>query len=131
MSCIAMGLAGWDVSVDGEPSDPSSLNTWLRENKGYYDDNVLVNDALNGLVPNMWSQAGYFDNNIPVDDLEEYFGRGKHIMIANVKKGEGHMVLATAYDGWDTITVNDPGFRTTQYSYSQDIWGWRLFKMSD
>ena len=130
MSSISMGLAGWKISLDGSPSNPGNLNNWLLENDGYTDSNNLIEDALNALVPGMWSQSGmHTTNDISVDDLKDLMNHD-YIVVANVMKGR-HFVLATGYDGWDTVYVNDPGFDNTQYSYSQDVWGWRIFSMNN
>ena len=130
MTSLAMGLAGWKISLDGSPSNPGNLNNWLLENDGYTDSNNLIEDALNALVPGMWSQSGmHTTNDISVDDLKDLMNHD-YIVVANVMKGR-HFVLATGYDGWDTVYVNDPGFDNTQYSYSQDVWGWRIFSMNN
>ena len=130
MSSISMGLAGWKISLDGSPSNPGNLNNWLLQNDGYTDSNNLIEDALNALVPGMWSQSGmHTTNDISVDDLKDLMNHD-YIVVANVMKGR-HFVLATGYDGWDTVYVNDPGFDNTQYSYSQDVWGWRIFSMNN
>jgi hypothetical protein len=43
----------------------------------------------------------------------------------------GHFVLSTGIsDDGDTVFVNDSGFNTTEYSYSNDIVGFRIFDMS-
>ena len=57
MSSVSMGLNGWGVYVDAETSNPGTLNAWLKKNGGYSGDDLIEN-ALNEIVPNMWSPGG-------------------------------------------------------------------------
>jgi hypothetical protein len=88
-------------------------------------------------VPNIdpakitWPSDGmHTTNDLPLDTIRAYLLK-ERIVIANVMHGE-HFVLVTgfSYSDPDTLYVNDPGFSTTTYSYSNDVVGWRLFDMS-
>ena len=131
MSSISMGLSGWKISVAGNPSNPGTLNSWLKENSGYTTGNDLIEDALNALVPGIWSSSGmHKKNDISPETLLTLFDNS--IVVANVMHGR-HFVLATSWSPSDpdTLGVNDPGFSTTSYSLEDDVVGWRVFTMLD
>ena len=133
MSSISMSINGWGIPIAGQPSNPGSLNAWLRDNSGY----TPQSDLIESIVPNIdtehirWPHDGMHTSN----DIGLYAVRAllihKRVVIANVMHGE-HFVLVTgfSYTDADTLLVNDPGFNTTTYSYSQDVVGWRIFDMS-
>ena len=130
MSSISMGLAGWKISIDGQASNPGTLNAWLKENAGYTSSNNLIEDALNAIVPGIWSASGmHKTNDLMPSDLPQYMD--DCIVVANVMNGR-HFVLATGWDASapDIVQVNDPGFDTSEYSFSSDIVGWRIFRMT-
>ncbi len=67
-------------------------------------------------------------NDLPYDTIVDYLNKGR-IVVANVNNG-GHFVLITGYsDDKDSFAVNDPGYSTTQYSYSKDVVGYRIYDM--
>ena len=67
-------------------------------------------------------------NDLSYDTVVSYLNKGR-IVIANVMNG-GHFVLITGYStDKDSFAVNDSGFSTTQYSYSKDVVGYRIYDM--
>jgi hypothetical protein len=133
MSSISMSINGWNIGIDGQVSNPASLNMWLRDNNGYTSGSDLIESD----IPNInkthirWPADGMHTTN----DISLYSIRAllvhKRVVIANVMHGE-HFVLVTgfSYTDPDTLFVNDPGFSTTNYSYSADVVGWRLFHIN-
>ena len=134
MSSTSMALAGNGILIDDSiPANPGSLNSWLRKNDGYdksndFEENVLPNVTSSGKV--IWPKDGmHRSNDLQLETVQLYLEQGR-VMIANVLNGS-HFVLVV---GWvdeypDLMLVNDPGFERTNYSYSQDIVGWRIFDM--
>ena len=134
MSSTSMALAGNGILIDDSiPANPGSLNAWLRKNDGYdksndFEENVLPNITTSGKV--IWPKDGmHRSNDLQLETVQLYLEQGR-VMIANVMNGS-HFVLVV---GWvdeypDFMLVNDPGFERTNYSYSQDIVGWRIFDM--
>jgi hypothetical protein len=108
MSSASMALAG-----TGHGWNPGSLNSWLRDNGGYYDGGMYLWASINSLGI---SFEGKVSNGLIKSKLDQ----GK-VVICNVRGG-GHWVLAYAYDG-DTIYVNDSGFSTNYYPMSQIVDG--------
>ena len=73
------------------------------------------------------TQTHILTNFLPT--VAAYIEAGR-VVIGNVMDG-GHFVLLTGYsDDGDTFAVNDPGFDTPTYSYSNDIVGYRIFDMT-
>ena len=68
-------------------------------------------------------------NDLKLQTVQLYLEKGR-VMIANVMNGS-HFVLVTGWEqeNEDTLFVNDPGFNLNNYSYSQDVVGWRIFDM--
>ena len=135
MSSTAMALAGHGIGVGAARADPGTLNAWLRANNGYDSSNDFNEAALPPLDPQhiAWSDAGgmHRQNDVPLPAIQALLSAGAPV-IANVDKGR-HFVLVVGWDDAhaDTILVNDPGFERTNYSYSNDVVGWRLFNMSN
>ena len=130
MSSTSMGIAGAGISIEGSDSNPGSLNSWLKANGGYQNNNLIET-----VVPNIdpsrifWpADAMHKTNDLPYDTVAQFIRDGR-IVIGNVMNG-GHFVLLVGYstDG-DTLMVNDSGFNTESYSYSRDIVGYRIFDM--
>lgn len=134
MSSVSMGLNGNDVAVAGATATPGTLNAWLRTHKGYSDGDDLEESALpriNATAVRWPADGMHTTNDLPYMTIRSYILQGRTV-VANVMKG-GHFVLATGWDyaDADRVLVNDPGFNTTAYSYSNDIVGWRLFDIAD
>jgi hypothetical protein len=130
MSSISMAINGWNISISGQTSDPATLNEWLRDNNGYTSGSDLEEDVVPNIDPAIWPLDGmHTTNDLTLDTIRGLLIH-KRVVIANVMHGE-HFVLVTgfSYSDPDTLYVNDPGFNTTTYSYSNDVVGWRLFHM--
>jgi hypothetical protein len=131
MSSTSMGIAGVKINIDGNPSNPGTLNSWLKANDGYQNNN-LIEGAVPKIDPSRISwpaDAMHTTNDLSYETVSQYIKDGR-IVIGNVMSG-GHFVLLTGYstDG-DTFMVNDSGFNTLSYSYSTDIVGYRIFDMN-
>eukprot|EP00656_Telonema_subtile_P034288 TRINITY_DN38391_c0_g1_i2.p1 TRINITY_DN38391_c0_g1~~TRINITY_DN38391_c0_g1_i2.p1 ORF type:complete len:223 (+),score=32.71 TRINITY_DN38391_c0_g1_i2:114-782(+) len=137
MSSISMALAGHGIDVGSAPADPGSLNDWLRANGGYDGENDLQEDKIanvSTLLPVgavQWPADGmHKTNDLTFEIVQQYLAqKPPRVVIANVLHGR-HFVLVIGTVGADTILVNDPGFTTTNYSYSGDVVGWRIFDMT-
>ena len=139
MSSISMAIHGKDIPIPANtsshyvPSNPGTLNTWLRDNDGYTMGNDLKESVVPGINPAhiSWPASGmHTTNDIPMSGIQAMLKAGRPV-IANVMHGH-HFVLVIGWDtvDGDTLYINDPGFTRTTYSYSQDVVGWRLFEMS-
>lgn len=136
MSSTASGLGGDNIKITQTDSSvvgasPGSLNTWLKENGGYSNNN-LIESAIPNINPARisWPDDGmHKTNDLPYATVCQYIAAGR-VVVGNVMNG-GHFVLLTGYsetDG-DTFAVNDSGFDTATYSYSKDIVGYRIYDM--
>jgi hypothetical protein len=97
-SCINRPIQHWNQS------HTSTLNQWLKNNKGYLNKDDFVWAALN--------QLGItFDGKITNSLLKNNIDAGS-LVIMNVNKGQ-HWVLATGYNE-NTIYVIDPLFPNIQ-----------------
>jgi hypothetical protein len=132
MSSIASALAGHGILVDGQSSNPGTLNAWLRGNGGYDKDNNLeegVIPKLSARVSWTCSWCGAFRNAtaFSIGDIAQQLEQG-HVIIANVDAGH-HFVIVTGYNITDDVVfVNDSGFDRNCYPMSQVV-GWRIFEM--
>ena len=132
MSSISMAISGWGIYIDGNASNPATLNTWLRDNNGYNSDNDLEESDIPNIDPALivWPSDGFQLWN----DLSIYEVRGnllkERVVIANVLDGT-HFVLLTgfSYEDPTVFYVNDPGFETVYYNYTTIV-GYRIFDMS-
>lgn len=109
MSSASMALSGSTANQ----YNPSTLNTWLKANGGYAQDDLFVWTAIEKLGVTF---LGKKTKNQIISNLNS-----GNIVIINVHNGR-HWVLATGYSG-DNILVNDPGFSTPQYSMSEIVEG--------
>ena len=130
MSSISMGLAGWGWKIDYSiPVNPGTLNKWLVEDSGYTDNNNLVESVLNYEFAQLWNPdtGMHKTNDLQPSDLGKLLTECKFV-VANVMGGR-HFVLVTGWssDYPDTVWVNDPGYNTESYSFTNDIVGWRIF----
>jgi hypothetical protein len=113
MSSLAMAL-----KTKGTDVNPGSLNSWLKAHGGYVGGDELVwsaTDALNnGAVKfyNYWHGPG----SLSTTEFINIVAKGWAVIV-NVRSGT-HWVLVTSHAGGTTFNVNDPGFPTTQYEYS-------------
>jgi hypothetical protein len=108
MSSVAMGLAG-----TGRNFNPSSLNSWLKNNGGYAYDELIIWGAIEPLGLDFRGKVGNYRIQPNLD--------AGNVVVMNVHNG-GHWVLATGYSG-STIYVNDPGYNTGAYDLSEIVDG--------
>ena len=98
MTSISMAINGWGISIDGNASNPGTLNTWLRNNNGYNSENDLQEKAIPNIDPGRikWPFTGMHRTN----DLSIYEVRGdllkERVVIINVMDG-AHFVLVTGF----------------------------------
>ena len=109
VSALAMGMTGV-----GHTQTPSTLNNWLKSNKGYDSKTMVVWKTLNAF-------GMTFEGTVPNSLLRINLDVG-YLVIINVNKG-AHWVLATGYSG-STIFVKDSlHTTTTSYDISQVVSG--------
>lgn len=92
ISAVSIGLSGVGINYN-----PSTLNTWLKNNKGYANKSDYNWTAINTL-------GVTYEGKIPNTLLKINLDVG-YLVIINVNKG-AHWVLATGYTG-STISVVD------------------------
>ena len=104
VSSVAMALTG-----TGHNYNPSTLNAWLKANKGYTNKDDFVWASINtfGLT---------FEGKIPNSLIRLNLDVG-YVLIINVKKG-AHWVLATSYNQ-NTIYVKDSLYNVESYDISE------------
>jgi len=133
MSSISMGLNGHGISIDNKPSNPGTLNAWLKANRGYTQGDDLEESALpriNASTVSWPSDGMHTANDLSVDIVRGYLLRGRTV-VANVMNG-GHFVLVVGfnYSAPTQMMVHDPGFTRASYDYKADIMGWRVFDLN-
>jgi ABC-type bacteriocin/lantibiotic exporter with double-glycine peptidase domain len=108
VSSVAMALTG-----TGHNYNPSTLNAWLKANKGYTNKDDFVWASINtfGLT---------FEGKIPNSLIRLNLDVG-YVLIINVKKG-AHWVLATSYNQ-NTIYVKDSLYNVESYDISEVVSG--------
>jgi Peptidase_C39 like family len=141
MSSVSMVLAFNNITIPSlcgfsqmSTANPQSLNFWLVNHYGYVDGDDFDEGDLPALAPSKigWSETYgmHVKNDVPISVIQQLITSGQPV-IANVMAGR-HFVLVTGWDSnnFDTLYVNDPGFSTQTYSYSNDVVGWRLFNIT-
>ena len=134
MSSTSMALNGHSVQISkGMPSNPGSLNSWLRTHKGYDDSNDLYEERVPDIDPEHvgWVDEGmHRENDLSFAEVSALLEAGQPV-IANVMHGH-HFVLVVGWDSQNTskLFVNDPGFYRISYDNSEVV-GWRLYNMTD
>eukprot|EP01132_Coremiostelium_polycephalum_P006078 gene6078-7572_t len=131
MSSISMAIAGKGIMIDNQLSSPGSLNSWLKANQGYTEQNDLIESVIPGISPMIvWDGPIFNQTGLSMEEIRETISKPNSILILNVMNGD-HFVLATGYDvdQPDLIYVNDPGFNNLYYLYNSSIVGYRLFTM--
>eukprot|EP01117_Protostelium_nocturnum_P016371 TRINITY_DN6473_c0_g1_i1.p1 TRINITY_DN6473_c0_g1~~TRINITY_DN6473_c0_g1_i1.p1 ORF type:complete len:171 (-),score=38.42 TRINITY_DN6473_c0_g1_i1:68-580(-) len=112
VGCAMSSVANALPAKNGKDWTPGSLNTYLKSHKGY-EGCLLVWEAVNPLGMTYKGQSKQSLNNL-IKIAEDC----NQAAIANVRNG-GHWVLITGYAGNSTFYVNDPGYNTQTYTYSQ------------
>ena len=134
MSSVSMALAGYNISIDGEKSNPQSLNKWLQQNNGYADGSNLVEGSLDNISSqgrvNWPSDGMHTSNDISTEIIRKYVqDHPRRVVIANVMQGKHFVLVTDILTDMDTLKVNDPANFHDTYSYSDDVVGWRLFDL--
>ncbi|EAR82369.3 peptidase C39 family protein (macronuclear) [Tetrahymena thermophila SB210] len=107
VSSVSMALYSYGIQLNGQDSNPGTLNSWLQQNGGF---------SAQLFVWGSVSKLGFdFQGKVPAVSAKEALDQGK-VVILNVRDGQ-HWVLATSYDG-DVFQVNDPGFNVSTYTTS-------------
>jgi hypothetical protein len=109
VSAAAIGLSGVGVN-----QNPSSLNTWLKNNKGYINKDDFVWASIN-------SFGVVFEGKIPNALLKLNLDVG-YLVIINVNKGQ-HWVLATGYNGNTILVVDSLNLNVKSYDISAVVSG--------
>lgn len=99
VTAVSIGLSGIGIN-----QTPSTLNEWLKDNKGYLNKDDFVWAALNQLGITF---GGKITNSLIKQNIDD-----GNLVIMNVNKGQ-HWVLATGYHE-NTIYVIDPLFPNIQ-----------------
>ena len=120
MSCVAMALNGYNITINGQAATPASLNQWLRNNDGYTcaaDDCCnLVLDSVNQLAETQVRSLG--EPLVPFLPSLRKMVESELIVIAHVQN-RGHFVLVTGISGPESFFVNDPFYKRKEYHYSE------------
>ena len=105
MSSVSMALASAGKTINGQQSNPKTLNAFLKSNGGY-SGNLFI-----------WGSVGRFGVTYEGQPSDKTAIRNaicaNKVVILNVNNG-GHWVLATGFNG-DTFNVNDPGYTRSTY----------------
>ena len=132
MSSLSMALSGLGIQIDGQETNPGSLNRWLAANDGYAcvggDCNNLVLDAglqlSRGHVQLIGEWGGSCCGGTAAKPSPDTIRSGLSsssdghlVFIAHVRNGT-HFVLVTGAGVGDNFAVNDPGFSATTYAYA-------------
>jgi len=122
MSCVAMALAGFKLSINGSLVTPGSLNTWLRGNNGYTciagDCCNLILSAPNGLAPKRVRCLG--EPQTPfLPTLVKMIRSGIIVLLHVTNPQPHHFVLVTGFQAPNLFIVNDPFYPRTSYSYEE------------
>lgn len=114
MSSVAMALRTLGTEVD-----PGTLNTWLIQNDGFADGDLLVWGSVAEF--GTMKLYNYFHGaaSLSQSDLQGFIAQGWPVIV-NVRHGE-HWVLATQAVQNSTYLVNDPGFWVNSYTYDDMV----------
>lgn len=108
-----MSSAAMALSATGNNYNPRTLNSWLKNNKGYVQDDLFVWASINSIGLTF---KGFITNS----QIKNYVDAG-YVVIVNVRNG-GHWVLVKSYTD-SSVIVNDPGFSVNSYDFSQIVNG--------
>lgn len=113
MSSVSMALNGLGKTINGQTSNPETLNAYLKSNGGY-QGNLFVWGSVSKLG---LKYQGKFSNK---SEIASHVCANK-VVILNVKNG-GHWVLATGVSGdRSTFYVNDPGANRDTFPASEVV----------
>ena len=85
-----MALSALGKSIDGNSSNPKTLNTWLKAHSGYASGDLFVWGSVSTLGLS-------YSGKVTAEAAKTAVDQGK-IVILNVRNG-GHWVLATSRNG--------------------------------
>merc|ERR1711870_23731 len=114
MSSVAMALASYDEKINGDLVNPGNLNSWLNSNGGYEDSDLIVWSSVDKLGKVTFKEEV---GSLSTSDLGKYVS-DCYPVIANVRSGTHWVLITGATSSSQTWEVNDPGFSSTTYSYS-------------
>ena len=136
MSCVAMALSGYNLSLPGSqgPPTPGTLNEWLVSNGGYKcasgDCNNIVLEAVDTLSSGVMHIVGEWggdccggneskpSQSLMQEGLDPKRTAGHLVFIAHVRNSS-HFVLVTAWDAErGQFAVLDPFYAATHYPYA-------------
>ncbi|KAL4426794.1 hypothetical protein ABPG74_006591 [Tetrahymena malaccensis] len=118
VSSVSMALNSYGIQLDGQDSNPGTLNEWLQQNGGF-SSQLFVWGSVSSLGLN-------YQGKFPAENAKDALDQ-ENVVILNVRGGQ-HWVLATSYDG-DIFQVNDPGFNVSTYTTS-DVTQAAIFQVS-
>eukprot|EP00817_Percolomonadidae_sp_ATCC50343_P001757 CAMPEP_0117425840 /NCGR_PEP_ID=MMETSP0758-20121206/6062_1 /TAXON_ID=63605 /ORGANISM="Percolomonas cosmopolitus, Strain AE-1 (ATCC 50343)" /LENGTH=284 /DNA_ID=CAMNT_0005210627 /DNA_START=210 /DNA_END=1065 /DNA_ORIENTATION=- len=111
MSSVSMGLNGHNRKINGQASNPATLNSYLSSHGGY-SGNLFIWGSV--------SKFGFsFAGKYSATSARAYVCSKSHVVILNVRNG-GHWVLATGLTSTG-FTVNDPAGYTSHYTNGQVV----------
>ena len=127
MSCVAMALAGYNLTLPGQqsPPTPGSLNKWLTQNHGYHCDggncNNLVLDAPDLITAGMMRVVGEWGGRCcggdaakpPLETIKSGLATAsdRHLVFIAHVHNNHHFVLLTGWDDDQSMfTALDPNY---------------------
>jgi len=115
ITSVSSMIAGTGSRINGEQSNPLTLNKYLLLNGGY----VLKDNFVWGTI---WRLGFRFQGKVRIaKEIVQEMKQGKFIILC-VNEGE-HFVLATGYKE-DAFTVMDPGPQDKlTYSFKEVVYG--------
>ncbi|KAJ6227757.1 hypothetical protein M0813_09660 [Anaeramoeba flamelloides] len=127
MSSVSNAIAGHNILIDGETSNPDTLNQFLRANDGYTADSGLRHYVVVEVNSTLIEYVGAEDSMTRSEIIEALQTKTKVLL---PKVGNPHWVLLTGYDTEDESIyyVSDPGYAketTTVDAISE----WRIYTM--
>jgi len=123
MSSLSMALNGKGFKINSTEINPGTMNTWLKNNKGYTcinnNCNNLVLNAPDSLSPHYISFISEKEKP-SIEEMKKWITKINPIAIAHVHN-KGHFVLVTGYDKSNSslFYVNDPFYPTNSYDYTE------------
>ena len=123
ITCVAMSLAGLNLTINDSVSNPGTLNTWLIDNDGYQcmdgDCNNLKIPMIDNLTQGVYEVNDNNGNAWTMKDIRRGLDAQDMVFIAHNPSLE-HFVLATNASWEDDIfSVLDPYFDATTYELSE------------
>jgi len=112
-SGCAMSSVAMILKTKGCNYDPSSLDHWLTTNGGYANGCDIVWSSVSKICGVSYQGMEKASESDICNGLSQMHG-----IVANVHNG-AHWVLLTGCLGNGVFSVNDPGYSTTSYTYSE------------